>query len=139
MEVFVGQIIPVGFNFAPVGWLMCQGQLVSISEYQVLYTLIGTTYGGDGTTTFQLPNLCGHVPINAGQGPGLATYVMGQQRGTEGVTLTSAQNGAHNHACNASRNAANSTTPGSTMALGVASAGNQIFLYASPGQPNTNL
>jgi len=138
MQPYVGQIIPVGFNFAPVGWFLCQGQLVPISEYQALYNLIGTYYGGDGTTTFGLPNLCGRSPLHQGQGPGLSNYVIGELTGTENVMLTSMQVGAHSHPFRTSKNAATTTTPGNTTALGLASAGTGIFVYGVP-QPNTSL
>lgn len=96
-EPFVGQIISVGFNFAPIGWLQCNGAIVPISTYDVLYNLLGTTYGGNGQTTFGLPNLNGRVPLGQGQGRGLSSYVMGQQVGTEEVTLVAANTPAHNH------------------------------------------
>ena len=79
----MGQIIAVGFNFAPVGWALCQGQLLSISENPTLYTLIGTTFGGDGQTTFGLPDLRGRAALGMGQGLGLAQYVIGQSAGAE--------------------------------------------------------
>jgi microcystin-dependent protein len=138
MEPFVGQIIPVGFNFAPVGWFLCQGQLVSIAEYTVLFQLIGTTYGGDGAETFGIPDLRGRVPLNQGQGPGLSTYVIGELIGTESVTLTSAQIGAHTHPFMTSSKAATLTTPANTSALGVASSGAGIFVYGA-GPSNTSL
>jgi len=138
MEPFVGQIIPVGFNFAPVGWFLCQGQLVSIADYTVLFQLIGTTYGGDGVQTFGIPDLRGRVPLSAGQAPGLSTYVIGELTGTENVTLTSAQVGAHTHPFETSSKAATSTTPANTTALGVASSGASIFVYG-PGPSNTPL
>jgi microcystin-dependent protein len=117
-QPFVGQVIAVGFNFTPSGWLACNGQLVSISQYEVLYTLIGTTYGGNGQTTFGLPNLQGRSPVNAGQGPGLSTYVLGQTAGSESVTLTAAQVGAHNHALVASAQTGNVAKPANTLVLG---------------------
>ncbi len=82
-QPFVGQIIAVGFNFAPVGWALCQGQLLPISENETLYTLIGTTFGGDGQSTFGLPDLRGRAALGMGQGPGLAQYAMGQAAGAE--------------------------------------------------------
>jgi len=97
MESFVGSVFAFGFNFAPIGWLPCDGRLIAISEYEVLYALIGTTYGGNGTTTFAVPNLQGRVPIGVGQGPGLSNYVLGQAAGTESVTLTSANLPGHTH------------------------------------------
>ncbi len=81
-QPFVGEIRLFPYNFAPLGWLDCNGQTLQISEYETLYALIGTTYGGDGAVTFMLPNLSGRVPIHQGTGPGLGTYVMGQAAGT---------------------------------------------------------
>jgi microcystin-dependent protein len=83
-------------NFAPVGWFLCQGQSLAISSYQVLYQLIGTTYGGNGTTTFNLPNLASRSPIHVGAGGG-GTYLLGSMGGAENVTLTVAQIPAHAH------------------------------------------
>ena len=77
-QPFVGQIIAVGFNFAPVGWALCQGQLLAISENPTLFQLIGTTFGGNGQTTFGLPDLRGRAALGVGQGPGLGSYVLGQ-------------------------------------------------------------
>ena len=92
MDSFVGEVRIFGGNFAPVGWALCNGQLMSISEYEVLYTLIGTTYGGDGQTTFALPDLRGRLPMHQGGG-----NVIGQSGGVEAVTLTSQTTPAHTH------------------------------------------
>jgi microcystin-dependent protein len=86
MEPFIGQIICVGFSFAPPGWAMCNGQLLNIAQNQALYSLLGTTYGGDGRVTFALPDLRGRAPIGMGQGPGLSSRVIGEKGGTEAVT-----------------------------------------------------
>lgn len=94
---FVGEIQIFAGNFAPVGWAICDGSLRSIAENDVLFALIGTTYGGDGVTTFALPDLRGRIPVDQGQGPGLSNYAMGQMAGTESVTLTTAQIPAHSH------------------------------------------
>jgi microcystin-dependent protein len=94
---FVGQIIPVGFNFAPVGWATCDGQLLPISQNTALFSLLGTMYGGDGRTTFGLPDLRGRVAIGMGQGPGLSNYVQGQAAGEASVTLVDSQNPIHTH------------------------------------------
>jgi microcystin-dependent protein len=133
MEPFVGQIIPVGFNFAPPGWFLCNGQLVSIANFQTLFTLIGTSYGGDGQQTFGIPDLRGRVPLHDGQGSGLSNYVIGAQTGTESVTLPAAQLGAHSHPFMTSTKAATTNTPGPTTALGVASTGTgtSIFVYGA--------
>jgi microcystin-dependent protein len=90
----------VGFNFAPAGWAFCNGQLMAIAENDALFNLIGTTYGGDGQTTFALPNLQGRVPVGQGQGAGLSPYVIGEVTGVESVTLTVNQLPAHLHAYN---------------------------------------
>lgn len=99
-EYFTGKIIMVGFNFAPIGWAFCNGQLLSIEQNDALYTLLGTTYGGDGQTTFALPDMRGRVPYHQGTGPGLSTYSLGQRGGSEEVTLTSAELPAHTHTAN---------------------------------------
>lgn len=91
-EQFLGQIIAVPFNFAPKGWAFCSGQLLPISQNQAIFALLGTTYGGNGTTTFQLPNLQSRVPMHQGN-----SHVIGEVGGTEAVTLTSAQIAAHGH------------------------------------------
>ncbi len=96
-DPFVGEIRMVGFNFAPAGWAFCDGALQSIADNNTLFALIGTTYGGDGVSTFALPNLSGRIPLHKGQGPGLSPYVIGQLAGTEEVTLLSSQIPAHTH------------------------------------------
>ncbi len=95
-QPFVGEIRVFFGTFAPLGWALCNGQLTAISENQALFALIGTTYGGDGVTTFALPNMQSRMPIHAGTGGG-ATYVPGQLAGAETVTLTTAQMPAHTH------------------------------------------
>ena len=99
---YVGEIRLFAGNFAPVNWALCQGQLLAIAENDVLFSLIGTTYGGDGQTTFALPDLRGRVPVHQGQGPGLGNYAMGQRAGTETVTLNANQLAGHSHAMRAS-------------------------------------
>jgi microcystin-dependent protein len=110
-EPYVGQIISVGFNFAPLGWFLCNGDLKPIAQYETLYTLLGTMYGGDGTQTFALPNLNGRVPLGSGQGPGLSNYVQGQMQGTESVTLIGPNTPPHTHTISFSKNAATGITP----------------------------
>src|SRR5688572_4385704 len=97
MEPFLGQIQAFGFNFAPRGWAQCQGQLLAISANTALFSLLGTTYGGNGQTTFALPDLRGRTMVGQGQGPGLSPYVIGEQGGTENVTLTVNNLAAHTH------------------------------------------
>jgi microcystin-dependent protein len=88
MEVFIGTIMPVGFNFAPPGWALCDGRLLSIAQNQALFALIGTMYGGNGTTTFGLPDLRGRTLVGMGNGPGLTPVVQGQIWGTDNTTVT---------------------------------------------------
>lgn len=97
MEPFLGQIQIFGFGFAPRGWAFCDGQLLPISSNTALFSLLGTTFGGDGRTTFALPDLRSRVPVHVGQGPGLTRYVWGQKGGVETVTLTVQQMPSHNH------------------------------------------
>ena len=101
-EPFIGQIVGFGGNFAPRGWAFCQGQLLAIAQNTALFSILGTTYGGNGQTTFALPDLRGRVPVQQGTGPGLSPYVLGEQTGSETVTLISTQMPAHNHALLAS-------------------------------------
>jgi microcystin-dependent protein len=94
---FIGSIMLVPYNFAPRGWMDCAGQILAISSYDSLFVLLGTTYGGDGQTTFSLPDLRGRVPIAMGTGPGLSPYVIGQPGGTETVTLDGNTSPLHSH------------------------------------------
>lgn len=96
-QPFLGEIRIFGFNFPPRGWAFCQGQLLAISQNTALFSLLGTTYGGNGTNNFALPDLRGRVPISFGQGLGLSNYVQGEITGTETVTLTQNQMPTHNH------------------------------------------
>ena len=100
-QPFVGEIFLFAGNFAPSGWAFCSGQLMAISENPALFSLIGTTYGGDGVSTFALPDLRGRTPLHQGQGSGLSNYVIGQLGGLEQVTLTTPQMPAHGHNANA--------------------------------------
>lgn len=95
---YIGEIRMFGGNFAPMGWMLCQGQLLPIAEYDTLFMLIGTTYGGDGMNTFALPDLRGRIPIHQGSGPGLTPRTLGQMGGTESVTLNTTQMPSHTHA-----------------------------------------
>jgi len=98
MNYYLGAIWSYGFNFNPRGTMKCDGQILAISQNDALFALIGTIYGGDGVTTFALPDLRGRVPIGTGTGPGLPSYVIGQAGGSENVTLTNANLPPHNHA-----------------------------------------
>lgn len=111
-DPFIGQLALVPYNFAPRGWAFCEGQILPISQNTALFSLLGTTYGGDGQVTFALPDLRGRVPISAGQGPGLADYILGQTGGEETTTLTIAQMPAHSHAALADPDVGSSDSPG---------------------------
>lgn len=109
---YVGEIRAVGFTFAPVGWAACNGQALSINDNQVLYALIGTTYGGDGVTSFNVPDLRGRVAVGAQGGPGLTNYALGQAGGQENVTPTANQLPPHGHGFSSALGA--STAAGTT-------------------------
>jgi microcystin-dependent protein len=110
-EPFIGEIRMVGFNFAPRGWALCNGQILSIQQNTALFSLLGTTYGGDGRTTFALPDLRSRVPLHQGQGPGLSNRTLGEQSGQEAVTLTTAQLPAHAHSAQCSSGKGNTNSP----------------------------
>jgi microcystin-dependent protein len=97
MDPCIGQIQVFGFNFAPKGWAFCDGQLLPISQNTALFSLLGTTYGGDGRTTFALPDLRGRRIVHAGQGPGLSNISQGEKAGSENITLTVNNMPSHNH------------------------------------------
>jgi microcystin-dependent protein len=119
MEAFIGQILLVGFNFAPAGWAFCDGSLQAINENPTLFNLIGTTYGGDGQTTFALPDLRGRTPIGIGTGPGLSNYVLGQPGGAENVTITPATYPTHTHSLSGTSDSGNAQNPsGALLASG---------------------
>ena len=114
-DPFIGEIMWVGYTFCPRGWTEAGGQLLSISENTALFSLYGTTYGGDGRTTFALPDLRGRVSIHAGQGPDLSDYSLGQKSGLEAVTLTANEMPAHNHTLNVSGGAVDKNAAGSIL------------------------
>ena len=124
-QPYVGEIRIFAGNFAPAGWMFCEGQLLPISENETLFQLIGTTYGGDGQETFNLPNLASRVPIHMGTGPTGITYQIGEMAGTEQETLTTQQIPIHNHAMLASAVTAGGLSPNNEM-LGES---NSVTLY----------
>lgn len=136
-QPYVGQIIMFGGNFAPAGWMSCSGQILPISEYETLFQLIGTTYGGDGQSTFGLPDLRGRVPIHQGQGGGLSNYVIGQAAGTETVTLLTTQIPQHNHLLVANSSPGTSSVANSSTILATenstAQGGGNAFTYLPSG------
>lgn len=129
---FIGEIRMFGGNYAPRDWAFCNGQLLSIAQYSTLFALIGTTYGGDGQTTFALPDLRSRLAVGEGAGPALTPRQIGQVGGSETVTLSQAQMPAHNHMVVATTAAGNLTGPGST-ALVASPGGTSSTLYVVPG------
>jgi microcystin-dependent protein len=129
-EPFVGEVRCFGFNFAPSGWAFCSGQLMSISQNDVLFNLIGTTYGGDGQNTFALPDLRGRVPIHQGTSSNGITYPTGASSGTENVTLLVTEIPAHTHSILATTNTAVLKRPISGTRYAASSSGNTF--YATP-------
>jgi microcystin-dependent protein len=125
-QPFIGEIRMFGGNFAPAGWALCHGQLLAISENDALFTLIGTTYGGDGQETFALPDLRGRIPIHMGAGPSGTTYIIGEAAGVESVTLSTQQIPNHTHAVTVSTDPPNQPNPGGN----VLAASNVIELYS---------
>lgn len=130
MEPFIGQIQCFGFNFAPQGWAFCNGQVLPISQYAALFSLLGTTYGGNGTTTFAVPNLQGRAPIHFGQGPGLSNYLMGTVTGAEKVTIQANQMPAHNHTLGVSTEPGSSKSPVGKVSAAVVIAGSESAVNA---------
>ncbi|WP_292994275.1 tail fiber protein [Nitrosomonas sp.] len=110
-DPFIGEITTFAGNFAPRGWALCQGQLLSIAENDVLFSLIGTTYGGDGVSTFALPDLAGRIPLHQGAGPGLSPRVIGEPGGSEAVSLSAGQMAVHHHTAVCSNTTGNSVSP----------------------------
>lgn len=115
---FLGMIAWFGFNFAPRGWALCSGQILSIAQNTALFSLLGTNYGGDGSTTFALPDLRGRSPLHTGQGPGLSDYVVGQVTGVESVTLQTSQMPSHNHSVNSNATVGGKVYPAVTHFFG---------------------
>jgi microcystin-dependent protein len=137
-EPFIGEVKLFGFNFAPKGYATCQGQILSIAQNTALFSLLGTTYGGNGTTTFALPDLQGRVPIGQGQGPGLPYYSMGEVAGTTSTTLLTSNIPPHVHTLNSVRVQvkAASTTATEQSADGTFPASTISAAYADTATPN---
>jgi len=114
-EPFLAEIRLFPYNFAPRGWALCQGQLMAISQNTALFALLGTTYGGNGISTFALPDLRGRAAVHVGQGPGLSPYDLGQVGGNETVTLTAAQLAPHAHPANCLTVNGNQYSPSNTV------------------------
>jgi microcystin-dependent protein len=160
MDPFLGQISLLACNFAPQGWALCQGQVLSISQNTALFALLGINFGGDGRTNFQLPDLRGRPPIGFGQGPGLSAYSIGQTGGGETISISSANYPAHSHPLFAAASAATGNAPnglfeaqgqtggrGGTVNLAAYSGSGTATTLAAPaltaapggGQPHNNL
>lgn len=150
---FLGEIKMFGGNFAPLGYAFCNGQLLSIAQNTALFSILGTTYGGNGQTTFALPNLQGRVPIHFGQGAGLSTYNLGEISGVETVTLSQNQIPTHTHALAANSAAGTDGVPGTNKVLATSTARDKLYSTSAPNvtlapqsigtvggsQPHTNL
>ena len=128
----------VGFNFAPKGWLLCNGQLLSIAQNTALFSLLGTTYGGDGITTFALPDMRGRAALHWGQGPGLSNYVQGEASGNETVTLLTTEIPQHNHSITASTSDGSTNSPEGAILAAYGSATPPSGPYAN-SSANTTL
>jgi microcystin-dependent protein len=135
-DPFVAEIRILACNFAPTGWAMCNGQLMPISQNTALFSLLGTMYGGDGKSTFALPNLQGSAPMFWGQGPGLSLYDQGQTGGSDTISLLSSEMPVHNH--QASGASGSGPTSPATAAWGAGAGRTPPPMYAS-GSPNVNM
>lgn len=139
-EPFIGEIRMFGGNFAPRGWAFCNGQLMSISQNSALFSILGTTYGGNGQTTFGLPNLQGRFPMHWGNGPGLTPRTLGETSGSESVTILSTQMPAHTHTVNAVTQDGNTDVPtGALWAKSVDGSSNPVSGYASGLNPEATM
>jgi len=135
MTPYLGEIRMFAGNFAPAGWAFCDGRILSILENDTLFTLIGTSYGGDGQNTFALPDLRGRIPVHMGSGSGLTTRVLSEKNGTEEVALTVNQMPAHTHVFTGTTSTASATSP----ANGVVGAPANIDLYRPTGSLNATM
>jgi len=152
-DPFVAEIRIFPFNFAPTGWAFCDGQLLPISQNTALFSLLGTTYGGDGKSNFALPNLQGQVPMHPGQGPGLSLHNLGESGGSDTVTLLTSQIPGHNHALMASAQPAEDSSPAgealgrsvgaalyqTNTAQNLATMAPEALAPSGGGQPHNNL
>lgn len=141
MEAYIGSIILFAGNFAPRGWAYCQGQILPIAQNTALFSLLGTTYGGNGQTTFGLPDLRSRVPVGQGQGTGLSAWQLGEMNGTESVTLLSTQMPAHNHNVQVSVGEADTATANNNyLAMANGAFGtDQITVNTYNGTPSATL
>ncbi len=138
-EPFVGEIRMFAGNFAPRSWAFCDGQLLAVSQNDALFSLLGTVYGGDGRTTFGLPDMRGRLSVHAGQGPGLSPRALGAKSGAENVTLNANQMPSHRHAYQGSTDAGNSNTPAGNVLAGRANDATYIETPASTSMSSTSV
>ena len=145
MEPFLGQVVLFAGNYAPRNWMYCNGQILSIMQYQALYSLLGVNYGGDGRVTFALPDLRGRVPVGFGQGPGLTPRQLGQAGGSETNFLNTMNLPAHNHGGSLHVSSANASQSAATPGASIAAPGTLSGRTFTPTEgfntaaPNTNL
>lgn len=154
MDPFVAEIRIFPFNFAPKGWAFCDGQILPLSQNTALFSLLGTTYGGDGKSNFALPNMQGNAPMHPGQGPGLSLHDLGETGGSETVSLLESEIPAHSHALRVhAADAGDNSAPSSTVVLAKSNNGqayqtnlaglqpmsDQILTPAGGDQPHNNL
>lgn len=135
-EPFIAEIRIFAGNFAPRSWAFCNGQLLPVSQNTALFSLIGTTYGGDGRTTTALPNLQGRAPMHPGRGPGLTSRRLGQRGGAEHVTLSEAQMPNHKHTADGSSNGANERNPGNHLVATAGGRGSGFYTNSSSNLVN---
>jgi microcystin-dependent protein len=136
IQPYVGEIIIGAFNFAPTNFAMCNGQLLPISQYTALFSILGTYYGGNGQTNFGLPNLQGRMAVGAGQGPGLSNYQIGQMGGVENVTLLTSEMPAHTHLIQANSGDGTQSSPNNNFFAG-AGADRDLFSYNAANSGST--
>ncbi len=130
-DPFIGEILMAGFNFAPPGFALCDGQILPINQNQSLFSILGTTYGGDGRTTFGLPELRGRLPLHQGAGPGLSTRNIGSKPGTEDVAITEAQMPSHTHELQGTTEQADTEPSGGGDPTGRVLADASVFVYSA--------
>ncbi|MEQ1822294.1 MAG: tail fiber protein [Fimbriimonadaceae bacterium] len=139
-DPYIGELKLVPYNFAPRGWAFCAGQLLPIAQNTALFSLLGTTYGGNGVSTFGLPDLRGRIVVHPGQGPGLSNYDQGERAGVESVTLTQSQIPAHNHLVQVNGNPpTQATAPGAFAAQTAGTVGNTYGTVTTGNMPSATI
>ncbi len=136
MDPFIGQLILFAGDFAPRGWAMCDGQLLPIANYTALFSLLGTTYGGDGRTSFALPDLRGRAALHPGSGPGLTPRSRGERIGSEGVRLTTSQMPSHSHSVSCQSTQGSLGTPSGNFLAGDRAGADDVYSNVSDAKMN---